>query len=169
MINHSIIIYNYFCGISNQFLVRLGMHINETLRPKTSHSISELELIINKNGLNWVKKRLSTFYSMDSFPLSIGLNNLNDRISFVKFVKFSAQVVVICDVTVFNVSKEWLSNRKTWSEVRYSQKNSTLWTVRLQWLLFFTLEWYKNRYNHRVTFLLVVILKHATDYPRLFW
>ena len=52
VINHSIIIYNYFCGISNQFLVRLGMHINETLRPKTSHSISELELIINKNGLN---------------------------------------------------------------------------------------------------------------------
>lgn len=155
--------------MSNKFLVRLGMHINETLRPKTSHSISELELIINKNGLNWVKKRLSTFYSMDSFPLSIGLNNLNDRISFVKFVKFSAQVVVICDVTVFNVSKEWLSNRKTWSEVRCSQKNSTLWTVRLQWLLFFTLEWYKTRYNHRVTFLLVVILKHATDYPRLFW
>ena len=43
---------------------------------------------------------------MDSSPISIGLNSLNDRISFGKFVKFSAQVVVICDVTVFNVRKE---------------------------------------------------------------
>ena len=43
---------------------------------------------------------------MESSPVSIGLNNLNDRISFVKFVKFSARVVVICDVTVFNASEE---------------------------------------------------------------
>ena len=167
VINHSVITDSYLCGMSNKFLVRLGMHLDETLRLKTSHSLSELELIINKNYLNWVEKGLSTFYSMDSSPVSIGLNNLNDRISFVKFVKFSAPFV-ICDFTLFNVSKELLSKRKILSEVRYSQKNFTLWTVRLQWLLLFTLEWYKTRYNHRVTLLLVVILKHATDYSRLF-
>lgn len=168
VINHSVITDSYLCGMSNKFLVRLGMHLDETLRVKNfpfiirtgaDHTI--------KNYLNWVEKRLSTFYFMDSSPVSIRLNNLNDRLSFVKFVKFSAPFV-ICDFPLFNVSKELLSKRKMWPEVRYSQKNFTLWTVRLQWLLFFTLEWYKTRYNHRVTLLLVVILKHATDYSRVF-
>ena len=46
VINHSAITDSYFCGMSNKFLVRLGMHLDETLRFKTSHSLSELELII---------------------------------------------------------------------------------------------------------------------------
>ena len=52
VINHSVITDSYFCGMSNKFLVRLGMHLDETLRLKTTHSLSELELIINKNYLN---------------------------------------------------------------------------------------------------------------------
>ena len=34
VINHSVITDSYLCGMSNKFLVRLGMHLDETLRVK---------------------------------------------------------------------------------------------------------------------------------------